>query len=105
MAEDRLERGVVEVIFQYLDEPLLWPVLFALLGHLVIVIAPLGVYAYRDHSPLALLGLLLLVAGSVAGAVFEHRHRGRPGALTLGLSTTWLVSAGVAWLGVTTSFI
>ncbi|MFQ5698135.1 MAG: hypothetical protein ACE5IL_07605 [Myxococcota bacterium] len=83
-------------LLPYMRESLLWPVLAAIVGHIVAVVAPALLYALRDHSPLGALALALLLALSVGGAHEEVRQCGRPGALGGVILVTWILSGAVA---------
>jgi len=88
---------VEEWVLPYLREPALWPVLLALLGHVVVVIAPLCLAVARTGSGWALLGLLMLAAGSAWLCRWELSVRGRPGSVAATVGLTWLVSLVSAW--------
>ena len=78
-------------VWTYLREPSLWPVALALLGHVMILLAPVMLFAWRDGNPFAYLALFLVR--------LEARHLRRPGAVTLALTLTWAAAVGVAWAG------
>lgn len=92
-APSRVDRWVLV----FVREPTLWPVLVVLIGHAVALLAPLLLWALRDGRSGPLVLLSLLGAGSLSGVAWELRRRG-PGALTGLLASTWLLSAGAAWL-------
>lgn len=85
-------------ILPYISEPTLWPVAFALLGHVVVLIAPMMLFVQRHGSINSLVVLILLALGSVALVRFELKYRRMPGAVTVTLVLTWASSAGIAWL-------
>ncbi len=101
----KAERTLAETIFEYLDNPALWPVFIALLGHFAIVLAPLLRSAWVDHSPRAGVVLLLALAGTFAGGSFERKMRGRLGWLTVSLVLTWLAGGAVAYFALEMPFI
>jgi len=81
----------------YVSDPMLWPVMLAVLGHVIIVIAPVILLAVRDRHPLGIVGLAFALVSSASLFV----RRGRPRARVLGwlVLATWVASAGMAWLG------
>lgn len=101
----KAERTLAAIIFEYLDNPALWPVLIAFLGHLAIVLAPLQRHAWVDHDPRAMVTLAIALAGTTAAAAFERRMRGRLGWLTVSLAMTWAVGAAVAYFALEMPFI
>ena len=85
-------------VLPYVREPSLWPVLVALLGHVVVGIAPLVLYVVRTGSVeagLVLVGLVLASVGLVGFEVFRFRW---PGGVTAALVATWATSLGLAWV-------
>lgn len=86
-------------VWTYLREPSLWPVALALLGHAMILVAPVMLFAWRDGNPVAWLALSLLLGGTGHLVWLELRHSRRPGAVTLALALTWAAAGGVAWAG------
>ena len=85
-------------ILPYISEPTLWPVLFALLGHVVVIIAPMMLFVHRHNSVRSMILLSLLAVGSAALVRFEVKYRRLPGGVTLTVILTWLCSAGLAWI-------
>ena len=85
-------------VLPYVRDEALWPVLVALLGHVVVIFAPLVLYVVRTRSPTALGALSLLVLASVGLVGFETVRFRRPGGVTLVVLATWAVSLGLAWL-------
>lgn len=92
---DWIERWVLP----YLREPALAPVLVALLGHVVVVLAPLMLWSWRTGSGVAAGLLVGLGLGSLGLCAFELWRFRRPGAVTLTLLVLWAVSVGAAWFG------
>ena len=88
---------VQEWVLPYLSEPALWPVLVALLGHVVVVIVPLMLAVARHGSVAAALALVGLLGGSVAVVRWEWRVHGRPSGVTVAVLSTWLMSLVSAW--------
>lgn len=85
-------------VIPYVREPALWPVLLALLGHVVVALVPMMLATVRDQAGWAILGLLALSALSAWLVGFEVRRFHRPRGVTLAVVSTWLVSVGLAWL-------
>lgn len=88
---------VEDWVLPYVTEPALWPVLLALLGHVVVVIAPLVLAVARTGSLYAVAGLVVLAAVSAVFVRWELRVRGRPSAVTGAVVGTWIVSLVSAW--------
>ena len=89
----------------YVRNPSLWPVLVALLGHVVIVLTPLMLAVWRVGSGLAGLGLVLLAGLTVAACGMEARALRRPGAVALSLGLTWAAAVALAWVAEETGFL
>jgi hypothetical protein len=89
----RLERALLP----YLREQTLWPVLFAVLVHVIALVAPLLVLGLRDGHLWSLLGVGAFGAltGTLVG--LEVRERRRPGLVTLLIGGVWLACAGGAF--------
>lgn len=85
-------------VIPYVREPALWPVLLALLGHVVVAIAPMLLAAWRTREPWAFVGLAAMVALSAWLVGFELRRFHRPRGVTAVVVGTWLCSVGLAWL-------
>ena len=85
---------VEQWVMPFLEESGLWPVLFAILGHVVIVVAPLLVALGRGGLPVALpLTLLILISGWLCKTEFQGRGIGP---VTIAVGLTWLASIGLA---------
>lgn len=82
-------------VMPFIEESGLWPVLFAILGHVVVVIAPLLIILSRGGIGAAapLTGLILL---SFWLCKTEFVGRG-VGPVAISVALTWLVSFGVAF--------
>ncbi len=89
----------------YVRNPSLWPVLVALLGHVVIVIAPLMLAVWRVGSVAAGVVLVALAALTLGACVVEARALKRPGGVGVSLALTWAAALGVAWLAESTGFL
>ncbi len=83
-------------ILPYLEDTALWPVLMAVLGHVVVLIVPLLVFAQRSGHPVAYLFLAALGFVSVQLVWVEVQALRRPGALTGVVVVTWGVSIPLA---------
>jgi len=92
--ESRLERNLLT----FLREPMLWPVLVAIIGHAVALLVPVILLAVRERRLSSAALLLLLVGLSASLLRRETRLRGRPGALSGVVWATWSLSAGAAWV-------
>jgi hypothetical protein len=90
---------LAEWVLPYLREPALMPVLLALLGHVVVVLAPLMLAVWRVHSVEAALLLLLVAGGSVFPLRWECLDEGRPGGVSATVVLTWLASVAAAYFG------
>ncbi len=89
----RLEK----LMMPFVDNAALWPVGFAVFGHVALLAAIAILFAVRSGSPpgiasLAILGALTLLLGAR-----EVRRKGRPGGIALILTLTWSGAALVAW--------
>ncbi len=85
-------------VLPYFDREVLWPVLIALLGHVVVIVVPLMLAVYRVGSLTAVVGVLFSLSLSVAFCWFEVRHKGRPGSVVVAIALTWAASIGLAVL-------
>ena len=88
---------VQEWVVPYLEEHALWPVLFAVLGHVLVILVPLMTWAQRSQNPVAYLFLGCILAACGGLARMEWLAIGRLGRLTLVLFLTWAASLPVAW--------
>jgi hypothetical protein len=86
-------------LLPYLREPVLWPVLVALLGHVVVGLAPLMLTVWRTGNSTAIFLLSVLLLGTAGLVGFEGVRFHRPGAVTLACVLTWLSGGALAWLG------
>jgi len=96
---------VKDFVLPYLHEISLLPVLFALLGHVMIVVALVMVNAVRDQFLPAWGALFVLGAVSFGLMRFEFRVRRRPGAIAWAVLGTWIVSGIVAVIAGTTGVL
>lgn len=84
-------------ILPYVDDMALWPVLVAVLGHVLVVLVPLELVLARTAHPIAAFVLAALLAGTGEVVRMEVRATGRPRALTgIGVGM-WLLSVPCAY--------
>jgi hypothetical protein len=96
---------VEEWVLPYLDDTILWPVLFSLLGHVVVVIVPLMLNVWRTGSVYAALLLAMLLGGTGYLMRMELHAVGRPGALSAVLLVMWLSSFPFVWFSLATGVL
>ena len=84
-------------ILPYFEDSALWPVLIAILGHVLVLIVPLLAFAYRSRNPVSyvFIAALVFVTGQLAWV--EFRAVGRPGAITGVVAVLWASSIPLAW--------
>lgn len=103
--ETEIEGGwppwVEQWVLPYVRDSGLWPVLVALLGHVIVVIAPLMLSLYRGFLP-SFLPLFFLTIFSGYCCFLDFQRRRRPGIVTALVGVVWALSAGLAWLAHTT---
>lgn len=87
---------VEQWVMPYLQESALWPVLLALLGHIVVIIAPILTSVARGWRP-AVVPLFALVLGSGWLVMTDYGRRKRPGVVTAVVLVTWALSGVVAY--------
>ena len=88
----------MRVVRPFIDDESLRPVLFALVGHVAIIIVPIMLSVWRTQNLAAVGALILLLVGSVMLANSERQIRGRLGAFTVVTVLTWLGSVGLTWV-------
>lgn len=71
----RIERAVLP----YLREQTLWPVLVAILAHVIALFAPLFVLAFRDGHRWSLFGVSVFGVLTLVVVALDARERRRPG--------------------------
>lgn len=89
----RFERWVLP----YVQNSLLRPVLFALLGHVALGIAVLGSLLVRHGNLLALAGIAATLAATAGLVRQELRVSGRPGGFSLAIALTWVGAIVLTW--------
>jgi hypothetical protein len=92
--ESRLEH----ILLAFLREPMLWPVLVAIVGHAIALLVPVILLAVRDQRVTSGALLLLLLGLSASLLWRETRLQGRPSPLSGLIWATWSLSAGAAWV-------
>jgi len=93
-SESRLERSLLT----FVREPMLWPVLVAIVGHAIALLVPVILLALRERRLSSAVLLLLLIGLSISLLRREVRLRGRPSPLSGVVWATWTLSAGAAWV-------
>ncbi|MEQ1504148.1 MAG: hypothetical protein ABMB14_18035 [Myxococcota bacterium] len=93
---------IEEWVLPYLREPTLWPVLVALLGHVVVGLVPPMLAVWRTGSAWAAVALALVAVGSLGAIGFEVGRFRRPGAVSLAVIGTWALAVGTAILAART---
>lgn len=83
-------------VLPFVEDPLLWPVLLVVIGHVVALVAPVLLLAVRDRRIPAMGALALLVGLSVSIVNGDVRRRGRPAMPSAFLLVTWLLSGAAA---------
>lgn len=78
-------------VMPFLEESGLWPVLFALLGHIVVIIAPL-LLALSRGGVAAAVPLTFLIMTSFWLGKTELQDRGRPGPVAVVIALIWVGS-------------
>jgi hypothetical protein len=96
---------VQEWVLPYLDDSVLWPVLFALLAHVALILVPLMLQVWRHGSFGGVIGLGWLFACTAYVVRMEHRAVGRFRGVSLVLGLTWGLSLPLAWLCESTGVI
>lgn len=96
---------VEDWVLPYLDDTVLWPVLFSLLGHVVVVIVPLMLQVWRTGSGFAAFLLALLLGGTGYLMRMEVHAIGRLGALSAVLAVMWLSSVPFVWFSLATGVL
>lgn len=86
-------------VWAYLRDWSLWPVAFAVMGHVMILVAPVILWAGRDGNLLAYMILFLLVSGTIRLMVIELARLRQPGRVCVALLITWAGALGAAWAG------
>ena len=96
---------VEQWILPYLEDMSLWPVLVAVLGHVLVVLVPLELAFVRgpNLAALAVLSVLLVVTAEVVR--MELRALGRPRWLTLIAVGMWAASVPCAYYAGTTGIL
>ena len=89
----RLER----VLLPYLREQTLWPVLVAVLAHVIALFAPLLVLGLRDGHLWSLMAVGVFGLAGLTGIGFELRERRRPGLVSILIGAVWLLCGAGAY--------
>ncbi|MCP4868627.1 MAG: hypothetical protein GY898_07905 [Proteobacteria bacterium] len=84
-------------VLPYITDSALWPVLFAILGHVGVLLAMPMINVYRDGDLFSLAALILLAGGPcVALMRWEWDRDRKPGPLTWMVLLTWVLSVVLA---------
>lgn len=97
VAESGWPPWVDQWVMPFIEDTGLWPVLVAFIGHVVVLIAPTLLMAWRNWNALAFAPVFLLAAIS---GWFLHLDlaRGRgPGSVTATVLLTWVLGVVVAY--------
>lgn len=92
-------------VLPYVDDSILWPVAFALLAHVVIILVPLMLQVWRYGSVAGAIGLLWLFGCTAYVVRMERAAVGRFGGITVALVLTWLSCIPTAWFCETTGVL
>ncbi len=85
-------------VLPYLKEPALWPVAFAIVGHIDTVLVLIILETVRNLHPVTTAALLILIGLSVQAGFSERRSKGKFGALSVLLGVVWGSSGLIAAL-------
>jgi hypothetical protein len=85
-------------VLPYVNIPALLPVLIAVMGHIVILVALVVLEAWRSRNPFAIAATVLLLAGTVRVLFEEWRRLRRLGPLSATLAIAWLATIGTVAL-------
>lgn len=92
---------VKQWVLPYVQETGLLPVLMAILGHVVVILAPLMLAIARGATAAAL-PLTVLVMGSFWLCKTDFEENGRPAGVTFTVVSVWIASAALAYVAGTT---
>ncbi len=83
-------------VLPFLDETSLWPVLIAVIGHIVALLTLVVLTAWRQPLPVGAfgVGLMLVISGRLAWTEISFYQR--PGAMTGFIALCWALSIGGA---------
>ena len=96
-SRDRWPPLVEKYLLPYLREPAGWPITFAVVGHLAVLQALVGLTAWRSQSPPFLFLFGAYVVMTMAPIRTEYRCSGGLGVITGLWATAWLSTVGIAW--------
>ena len=85
-------------VLVFVRESTLWPVLFVIIGHVVVFTAPVLLLSMRDGRPSAFVALALLLFFSVQIVRADWSRGGRLAALSVLVAVVWALSLAAAWL-------
>jgi hypothetical protein len=85
-------------ILPYVDIPALLPVLIAVMGHIVILVALVVLEAWRSRNPFAIVAVALLLGGTLRVLFEEWRRLRRLGPLSATLGLGWAATVATVAL-------
>jgi len=104
-SEPHTEDAVDRWVMPYVRDSTLWPVLLVVMAHVMAFVAPVLLYAIRDHhlaAFAALAGTLYLTFGVIR---YDVRRSRRPAALSIIVLVIWAASIAAAYYGNRTGFL
>lgn len=96
---------VEEFILPYTRIPALWPVLFAILGHVVLVFTMAMLAVWRAPSLKSGIGLAVVLLVSAIPTWLELKAIGKPGRMSFAMGLTWVVAVVIAGIALETGFL
>jgi hypothetical protein len=80
----------------FVQESALWPVLFALWGHIVVALGAMLLHLIRDGTILLSITAFWFLVLSYKAVQFERQHLGRMAGLSFTVFSSWLASVLLA---------
>ena len=96
--DEENQSWVDRFVLVFLRESSLWPILFVIVGHIVVFAAPVLILAVRERRVSAMAALLLLGVMSFNIVRFDVGREGRPASLSKLVAITWAIVFAVAWI-------
>lgn len=92
--EDAEEQGdwVDRFVLVFVRESMLWPVLIVIIGHAVVFVAPVMLFAVRERRPAALIVFAGLCWGTLSLLRFDKRRSGKLSQLSALAGATWVLA-------------
>jgi hypothetical protein len=85
-------------VLPYVNIPALLPVLIAVMGHIVILVALVVLEAHRSRNPFAIIVTAMLAVGTLRVLVEEWKRLRRLGPLSATLAMGWAATIGTVAL-------